>query len=74
MLLRYSGSWIACFVGIWLTIQFMQLFAMATIMLGQTVGERAYTGTRRFVLTAIAILAVVAVSADFGDARSLAAV
>src|SRR5476651_1878315 len=52
LLLRYSTSWIACWVGIWLTIQFMQLFAMAVIMIGQTIGERAYTGTRRGVLIA----------------------
>src|SRR5450432_956267 len=62
MLLRYSGSWIACAVGIWLTIQFMQLFAMSVIMLGQTVGERAYSGTRKFVLIAAAALAIIAVA------------
>ena len=47
LLLRYSSSWIACCAGIWLTVQFMQLFAMAVMMIGQTIGERAYSGTRR---------------------------
>jgi hypothetical protein len=60
LLLRYSASWIACFVGIWLTLQFMQLFAMAIIMLGQTIGERAYTGARRAVLIAAGVLALIA--------------
>jgi hypothetical protein len=62
LLLRYSPSWIACCVGIWLTIQFMQLFAMTVIMLGQTIGERAYSGTRKIVLLAIALLAILIVA------------
>jgi hypothetical protein len=61
LLLRYSTSWIACFVGIWLTVQFMQLFAMSVIMVGQTIGERAYTGARRAVLIAAALLAIIAI-------------
>ena len=61
LLLRYSNSWIACCVGIWLTVQFMQLFAMAVIMVGQSIGERAYTTTRRSVLTVAALLAIIAV-------------
>jgi len=60
LLLRYSTSWIACAVGVWLTIQFMQLFAMAVIMVGQTIGERAYTGARRTVLIAAALLVLAA--------------
>jgi hypothetical protein len=62
LLLRYSGSWIACCVGIWLTVQFMQLFAMAVMLVGQTVGERAYSATRRGVLIAAALLATVAIA------------
>ncbi len=62
LLLRYSASWFACCLGIWLTVQFMQLFAMAVIMVGQTIGERAYTGTRRALLIAAAALALVAVA------------
>ncbi len=61
ILLRYSRSWVACFIGIWLTIQFMQLFAMAAIMVGQTIGERAYSGTRRAVLIAVGVLVFVAI-------------
>ncbi|HEY1628630.1 MAG TPA: putative ABC exporter domain-containing protein [Tepidisphaeraceae bacterium] len=62
MLLRYSRSWIACFIGVWLTIQFMQLFAIAVIMIGQTIGERAYGGTRRFVLLTAAALAIILIA------------
>jgi hypothetical protein len=61
LLLRYSTSWIACCVGIWLTVQFMQLFAMAVTLVGQTIGERAYTNTRRGVLIVAALLALLAI-------------
>ena len=60
VMLRYSSSWLACFVGIWLTIQFMQLFAMAVVMVGQTVGERIYSAARRGVLIGVAAVAIVA--------------
>jgi hypothetical protein len=59
VMLRYSSSWLACFVGIWLTIQFMQLFAMAVVMVGQTVGERIYSAARRGVLIGVAAVAIV---------------
>lgn len=62
LLLRYSRAWIACLVGVWLTVQFMQLFAMAVIMIAQTIGERAYSGTRRAVLISVAVLAGIAVA------------
>lgn len=61
LLLRYSSSWIACCVGIWLTVQFMQLFAIAVILIGQNIGERAYTETRRIALIVAALLAIIAV-------------
>ena len=60
MLLRYSGYWLSCIIGIWLTIQFMQLFAMAVVMVGQTVGERIYSTARRGVLLTVAALVVIA--------------
>jgi hypothetical protein len=59
MLLRYSASWIACIVGIWLTVQFMQLFAMAVVMVGQTVGEKIYGAAKRGVLIAVAAIAII---------------
>ena len=61
LLLRYSQWWVACFVGVWLTIQFMQLFAIAVVMVGQTIGERVYGVARRGVL--VAVLVIVAVVA-----------
>ena len=61
LLLRFCVSWIACCVGMWLTIQFMQLFAMAVIMVGQTVGERAYSGTRKILLIVAGVLVLLAI-------------
>jgi Putative ABC exporter len=60
-MLRYSTHWIACLIGIWLTIQFMQLFAMAVVMLGQTIGERAFTTLRRGALFAALALVLIIV-------------
>jgi hypothetical protein len=60
VLLRYSASWITCCVGVWLTIQFMQLFAMTVVMVGQTVGEKLYTAARRGVLLGVLALAIIA--------------
>jgi len=60
MLRAYCNSWLACAVGVWLTIQFMQLFAMAVMLLGQTVGERAYSAGKRWALIAAAALLAIA--------------
>jgi hypothetical protein len=65
ILLRYSSCWISCCVGIWLTVQFMQLFAMAVTLVGQTIGERAYSNTRRGVLIGVALLVMLAVGPVF---------
>jgi len=48
----YVTSWIAAFVGFWLTMIFVQLFSTAAVLIGQTVAERAYTRFRRAVLLA----------------------
>ena len=40
--LLYLGSWLPAFVGIFLTLGFVQLLAMATAFLGQIVAEHLY--------------------------------
>ncbi|MDP9174425.1 MAG: putative ABC exporter domain-containing protein [Planctomycetota bacterium] len=60
ILLKYCSWWLACIVGIWLTVQFMQLFAMTVMMIGQTLGERLYSAARRGAV--ILVLAVVAIA------------
>jgi hypothetical protein len=59
-LLRFSNCWMCCCVGIWLTVQFMQLFAMAVTLVGQTIGERAYTGSRRVIFVIAGVLVLLA--------------
>ena len=51
-LLPYSASWAACYVGVVLTLLFIQLFSTAGVLLGQTVGQRAQSLLRRVVLVA----------------------
>lgn len=68
ILLRYSGWWVSCAVGVWLTIQFMQLFSMAAMMLAQTFGERVYGTAKRGILVAIAAVVVVAAGPKISDA------
>jgi hypothetical protein len=71
MLLRYGGSFIACFLGVWLTIQFMQLFSMMVVMIGQTVGEQLYSGGRRIIAIALAAVVICfiapSIAGHFGD-------
>jgi hypothetical protein len=54
--LIYFRSLLAAFVGIWLTLIFIQLIGIGTALLGQIVVERAYTMTRKLILLAIALL------------------
>ena len=62
--LIYLGSWLSAFVGIFLTLAFVQLLAMTTAFLGQIVAEHAYTGRRRLVLLLIGVLIFAAAIAD----------
>ena len=54
--LIYLNSWLAAFVGIGLTLAFMQLLALATAFVGQIVAEHAYTRGRQLILLLIGVL------------------
>jgi len=45
-LLPYAHAWIACYVGVFLTMLFIQFFSTAGVLLGQAIGQRAFTATR----------------------------
>ena len=45
--LLYLNSWLSAFVGIFLTLVFTQLLALAVALAGQIVAEHAYTLTRK---------------------------
>jgi hypothetical protein len=61
LFLRYASSWLAAFVGSLLSLLLLQLLGMAAVLVGQTVGERAYTRGRRLVV--LLVLVVLALSA-----------
>src|SRR3954453_9635397 len=56
-LLRFARLWIACYVGVLLSILLIQFFGMSLLLLGQAVGERAYGRGRRGVLIVVAVVA-----------------
>lgn len=51
-LLTYAHSWPACYVGVFLTLLFVQLFSTAGVLLGQTLSRRLYTAVQRIILVA----------------------
>ena len=57
-----SNSWLSAFVGIFLTLAFVQLLALVTAFLGQIVAEQAYTRRRRLILLSIGVLVFAALA------------
>ena len=55
-LLPYARMWVACYIGIFLTLLFIQLFSTAGVLFGQTISQRAYTTFRQLVLAAALLL------------------
>jgi putative ABC exporter len=51
-LMPYAHEWIACFVGAYLTLLFVQLFSTAGVLLGQAIGQRVYTIARTALVVA----------------------
>ena len=54
--LLYLTTWRAAFVGIFLTLEFVQLVALATALAGQIVAEYAYSYTRKLILLGMGAL------------------
>ena len=54
--LIYFRSWLSAFVGIFLTLQFMQFLTLAVALAGQIVAEHAYTRTRKLLLLLVGAL------------------
>jgi hypothetical protein len=59
VLLRHARSWPAAFLGLTFAMLFLQMVGVASTLVGQSVGERAYTRGRRVVL-AVAVVAALA--------------
>ncbi|MCC6489766.1 MAG: hypothetical protein IT364_19915, partial [Candidatus Hydrogenedentes bacterium] len=58
--LPYASSWVAAFVGVTLSLLFIQLFSMALLLTGQYMAEHAYTRLRKVVLLAMGLVLAVA--------------
>lgn len=54
--LPYATSWLVCYIGMFLTLQFIQLFSTAGVLLGQAISQRAYTMVRRVALVGLVVL------------------
>jgi hypothetical protein len=48
--------WVAGWLGIWMTLLFIQQLSMAVVLLVQTIGQRAYSLARRLILAALVAL------------------
>ncbi len=59
VLLKHATLWIACFVGVFLTLLFTQFFSTVAMLLVQSVAERAYSRGRKIVLGVLAGLLVI---------------
>jgi len=63
---RYVPAWGSGFLGLWLALAFVQLLAMALLLLGQTMAESAVTRIRKFVLVCAATVGALAVWSGAG--------
>jgi Putative ABC exporter len=51
---RYTQLWLAGWLGIFLALVFQQLFSMSVVLIGQTLGERAYMRGRVTIVAGVA--------------------
>ncbi len=73
----FLGPWLSAFVGIFLTLIFINLIAIVLALARQIVAEQAYTLTRKVVVAVVGTLAAVGVAqvllqTSLGDISSLA--
>src|SRR6185437_13189913 len=68
-LLRHAQWWLACFIGIFLSLLFVQFFSIAVVLAGQTIGARAYSKMRRVVLILALAGCVIAARLWVGSGR-----
>ena len=59
---RYGGAFLGRAIAVWLIFQFVQLVAMVSALVQSTVGEYAFTRTRRWVVAGVLALAAAALT------------
>lgn len=62
LFVRYTQLWVAGWLGIFLALIFQQLFSMSVVLIGQTIGQRAYTRGRVATLAGLVGLAAIALA------------
>ena len=60
VLLHHARWWPACYVGIVLSLLFVQLFSINAVILGQTAGANVYSNVRRLAFLIVIVVAVAA--------------
>ena len=73
MALRYTASWAAAYVGVVLSLVFVQYFTMAVMIIGESFSERAYSRGRKIAVYALGVALAAAagrVMALRGEART----
>ncbi len=71
--LRYTEMWIAAYIGVVLSLVFIQYLTMAALIVGESFSQRAYTKWRKVFVYAIGALVAVAagrIMAARGEART----
>jgi hypothetical protein len=70
--LRFARHWLTGWIGMFLALMFVQLFSMSIVLIGQTIGERAFTRGRKLmiVFVCIAIAAILGPSVSSGTQRN----
>lgn len=73
---RHAQWWPASYVAVFFSLQFVQWFSIALLLVGQALGKSAYTRLRRFIIIAAGALVVVGASTwiSFGAGGGWAAV
>ena len=54
--IRFTHSWIAAYVGVVLSMIFVQYFSMAAMIISETMSQRAYTRARKLLLGAVGVV------------------
>jgi len=55
---RYAPFWLPCYVGVFLSLLFIQFVSTALLLVAQTVTEKAFSRGRKWALAGVAVLVV----------------
>jgi hypothetical protein len=69
-LFKFVTSWIAGYIGCYLSLMFITLFSMAMALLAQSITERAYTRFRQVLLVLLLMLMAVSIGRGLGGGMS----